>query len=163
MKRLLSTILTAAFASVSFAQTDISGMTNDELYMKMKSDEVLQKMYFDACNDISKNIQLQEKEKAITDPINNERNALLTKIADSLGVKVDDAAGTPQNYKIYNPGVDTAAVIKFLELREPIDTKYSAIFMAATADLRAQYNQMVMDAFAEAAKKYYDNLARMSK
>jgi len=55
------------------------------------------------------------------------------------------------------------AVIKFLGLRQAIDSKYQPLIYSATADLNKQYNEMVMASFAQAARKYYENLERMTK
>lgn len=163
MKRIISPLLVAVVAIVSYAQIDPSTMTYDQLYMKMKTDEVLRTMYEDACTDISKNIELQDKIKELTAPINSEYTKELTKIADSLGVKVDDGAGTPEQHKFYNPKADTAAVIKFLGLRQSIDQKYWPLIASATEGLQTQYRQMVQAAFTEAATRYYENLNKMTK
>jgi hypothetical protein len=162
MKRLICPLLVAVVAIVSYAQVDPSTMTYDQLYTKMKSDKVLESMYQDACNSIAQNIELAAKTKELTDPINAQWTKELTKIADSLGVKVNDAAGTPEQFKIYNPKADTAAVIKFLGLRQAIDLKYQPLIYSSTAALQAQYHQMVQAAFTEAANRYFENLNKMT-
>lgn len=162
MKRIISPLLVTVVALISYAQNDPSPMTFDQLYMKMKGDKVLEEIYRNALNDIAKNIELAAKTKELTDPINAQWTAELTKIADSLGVKVTDAAGTPEQYKLYNPNADTAAVKIFLGLRPTIDNKYQPLINSSTAELRAQYNQMVQAAFTEAANRYFENLNKMT-
>jgi hypothetical protein len=162
MKRLISPLLVAVVAVMSYAQVDQSTMTYDQLFLKMSSDKVLGEIYRSALQDIAKNIELAAKTKELTDPINAQWTSELTKIADSLGVKITDASGTPEHYKLYNFNADTTAVKIFLALRTAIDNKYQPLITSSTAELQTQYYQMVQDAFTEAANRYYQNRNKMT-
>jgi hypothetical protein len=156
MKQLLTALVIMQCAISSFAQMkDPATMTFDELYMYMKTDRILEQMYFSTTDEIAKNIDLYAKEAVLTAPIVSEQNAQLALIKDSLGL-------TEADFDKYNPNPPREKIEAYEKIASPIMSYYSGLTSEATKELRTQYKNMIQTAFYEAAKRYYDNLNQMS-
>lgn len=148
MKRLIQT---AAFLAVSVVALQAQTGISDDLWIKMKTDSVLNRIYFDISEQVSASIDLTNRVNEAVAPINAEQTVKLQALADSLGVKYNVAT------KSWESQSDPAAVAVYNHMSADIYHMYSRLSGEATSEIYKEYNTLVSEAFLNAANKYIEN------
>lgn len=146
MKRLISFTACVLFAFSAYSQ---SYSSYDDLLRAMKTDQVLQNIYFDLQKQVAQSIDMRNRSDQLTAPIRAEKEAVLKHVADSMGITYVS--------EYYYTCADTAKLYAFKYQTKLLDDKYRQLEGTATQEINNQYRSFLQDAFIEAAKKYYNN------